>query len=161
LDEALRMLGFRSLHWGGPEIRMIVERAAEEGRPLVEDLGDYEAFSDILALSTNFAVLDRQYPGSKFILTTRDADSWLDSRRRHVETNRALHSEGRYNGNFLTIDLDGWSRERAEHEVQVRSYFSERPADLLVMDIVGGDGWEVLCSFLGLPVPDAPFPRQR
>ena len=37
-------------------------------------------------------MLDRQYPGSKFILTVRDLDDWLDSRRRHVETNIERHA---------------------------------------------------------------------
>ena len=97
LSDALEILGYRSLHWGGsdqatalrrgPEIRVAVERALEEGRPLLEDIDDVDAYSDLLALSTNFDVLDRQYPGSKFILTVRDLDEWLDSRRRHVETN--------------------------------------------------------------------------
>jgi len=29
------------------------------------------------------------------------------------------------------------------------------------MDIVGGDGWERLCTFLGLPVPNEPFPAKN
>ena len=37
---------------------------------------------------------------------------------------------------------------------------SEIPPDrLLVMDIPAGDGWEKLCPFLGVPIPDAPFPH--
>jgi hypothetical protein len=29
---------------------------------------------------------------------------------------------------------------------------------LLIMDILGGDGWPALCGFLGRPIPDEPFP---
>jgi hypothetical protein len=29
------------------------------------------------------------------------------------------------------------------------------------MDITAGDGWEKLCGFLGMPVPDAPFPHEH
>ena len=30
-------------------------------------------------------------------------------------------------------------------------YFQDRPEDLLVIDICGGEGWEKLCPFLDLP----------
>ena len=170
LSDALEILGYRSLHWGGPEpaaalrrgpeIRMAVERAVDEGRPLLEDIDDVDAYSDILALSTNFDVLDRQYPGSKFILTIRDLGEWLDSRRRHVETNVERHERGEYSGTFLVVDYPGWTAERTEHERRVREYFGDRPHDLLVLDISAGQGWETLCPFFGVPVPDVPFPRR-
>ena len=32
---------------------------------------------------------------------------------------------------------------------------------LLVIDIVGGDGWEQLCPFLGVPIPEEPFPHSN
>lgn len=170
LHEALQILGLRSVHWGGPdlrtavrrgpEIRAAVERALAEGHPLLADLEEADAYSDIQALSTNFDVLDRQYPGSRFILTVRALDDWLDSRRRHVEANMARRARGEYEGSFLTVDLDGWRAEAVEHEERVRSHFADRPQDLLVLDIAAGDGWERLCPFLDLPVPDAPFPRR-
>jgi hypothetical protein len=170
LHEALGLLGLRSVHWGGPdlqaavrrgpEIRAAVERSLRDGRPLLEDLDDADAYSDIHALSINFDVLDQQYPGSKFILTVRDVADWLDSRRRHVEANVARRARGEYDGTFLEVDLDGWATEMADHHARVRSYFGGRPDDLLVMDIAAGDGWELLCPFLGVAVPSVPFPRR-
>jgi hypothetical protein len=170
LSDALEILGYRCLHWGGPdaaialrrgpEIRVAVERALAEGRPLLDDIDDVDAYSDILALSTNFDLLDRQYPGSKFILTVRDLDGWLDSRRRHVETNVERQSRGEYGGTFLVVDYPGWTSERTEHERRVREYFADRPNDLLVLDISGGDDWKALCTFLDVAIPDVPFPRR-
>jgi hypothetical protein len=170
LHDALEILGLRGLHWGGPdpaaalqrgpEIRAAVERCLREGRPLLEDIDEADAYSDILALSTNFDVLDQQYPGSRFILTVRDVDDWIDSRRRHVEANVERKARGEYPGTFLTVDEAGWRAEMTEHHARVRAYFAERPDDLLVMDIATGDGWEPLCAFLGVPVPDRPFPSR-
>jgi hypothetical protein len=170
LHEALQLLGLRSIHWGGSDlatavqrgsqIRASVQRAVREGRPLLDDIDDADAYSDILGLSENFDILDRQYPGSKFILTVRELDDWLDSRKRHVEANIARQARGEYMGNFLVVDYRGWTAEWAEHEARVQTYFAARPEDLLVMDITAGDGWECLCPFLGLPVPDVPFPRR-
>lgn len=170
LHDALQILGLRSIHWGGPdlqtavhrgpEIRAAVERAAADGRPLLDDLEEADAYSDILALSQRFDVLDRQYPGSRFILTVRDMDEWLASRQRHVEANVAMRARGEYRGTFLEVDLPGWRAEAERHEQRVRAHFADRPQDLLVMDIAAGDGWEVLCPFLEHDTPDQPFPRR-
>jgi hypothetical protein len=109
-------------------------------------------------LSDNFDLLDRQYPGSKFILTTRDLESWIESRRHHVLRNVARKQQGQYDGDFLTVDQATWAQQYHEHHARVRAYFADRPGDLLVMDIVAGDGYEVLCPFLGREIPDEPFP---
>jgi Sulfotransferase domain len=158
LHEALETLGIRGLHWGGPATRGQIERAMAEGRPLVDDFEGYDAFSDIQVLSDNFELLDRQYPGSKFILTTRDLESWIESRRRHVLRNLSRARRGQYDGDFLTVDEAAWTKQYHEHHARVRAYFADRPGDLLVMNIVAGDGYEVLCPFLALPVRDEQFP---
>jgi hypothetical protein len=170
LHDALQVLGLRSVHWGGPdvqsavqrgpEIRAAVERAAAEGRPLLDELEEADAYSDIEALSIRFDVLDRQYPGSKFILTVRHLESWLDSRERHVEANVARRQRGEYAGTFLVVDRPAWAAEMTRHQERVRAHFAGRPGDLLELDIAAGDGWEELCSFLGCEVPDVPFPRR-
>jgi hypothetical protein len=159
LHEALTTLGYRSLHWGGPETRRAVRRALGEGKPLCTYLDDaFEAFSDLEDLTENFDLADRQYPGSKFILTTRPLGDWLESRRRHVEWNQERRGRGLYHGSWLHIDIEGWAATFLEHEGSVRSYFTGRPNDLLVMDITAGDGWESLCGFLRRAVPDVAFP---
>jgi hypothetical protein len=158
LHRALEVLGFRSLHWGGPETRRQIERAMAEDRPLVDDFPEYDAFSDIWVLSDNFDVLDRQYPESRFILTTRGLESWLDSRRHHVEKNIVHKKQGRYSGTFLTVDINAWTSQYHAHHSRVQKHFERRPDDLLVMNIPAGDGYDVLCPFLGLPARDEQFP---
>jgi len=157
LHQALTAMGFTSLHWGGQASRAGVERAIREGKPMLEYLGDYDAYSDIQRLSTSFDVLDEQYPGSRFILTTRPVDGWIDSRRRHVERNRERKARGEYDGTFLEIEPDRWRAQFAEHHARVAAYFDGRD-DLLVMRVTEGDGYDVLCPFLDAPVPRTPFP---
>lgn len=157
LHQALTTLGFSSLHWGGQASRHAVERAIRERKPLLEYLGDYDAYSDIQRLSVNFELLDRQYPGSKFILTTRDVEEWLDSRRRHVLRNRERKARGEYDGTFLELEPDRWRAQFVDHHERVKEYFRDRD-DLLVMRVTEGDGYEVLCPFLGVPVSTEPFP---
>jgi hypothetical protein len=159
LHNALNILGYRSLHWGGPETRKAVLRALGEGRPLLTYLDpSFNAFSDIEDLTYNFDLADQQYPRSKFILTVRDLDDWLDSRRRHVEKNRVRKRHGVYQGTFLNVDLEGWAADYEAHTARVRVYFADRPRDLLETDLAVGNAWESLCTFLGRPVPNVPFP---
>ena len=157
LHRALLTLGFSSLHWGGPPVRHAVERALAEGRPLLSDIEQVDAYSDIEPLYRNFDVVDRQYPGSRFVLTERDVDDWIDSRRRHVERNRRLHAAGQYHGAFLDIEPDEWRQDFEEHYERVKRYFAGRE-DLLVLRIRDGDGYERLCPFLGVEPPEDPFP---
>lgn len=160
LHQALEVLGYRSLHWGGPSSGKKVGQALREGRPLVEDFPGIDAFSDIAGLSKRYALLDEQYPGSHFILTTRPLEGWLESRRAHVLRNRERAAKGEYTGSFLTIEPDAWRTEFVEHHDAVAAYFAGRD-DLLTMRIAEGDGFEVLCPFLGQPVPKDGFPHRH
>ena len=161
LRQALEILGYKSLHGGRPETMWTVQRAIDEGSPMLSYIDpEYEAFTDILGLTYYFSLADVQYPGSRFILTVRDIEDWLDSRRRHVEKNAKLKEAGQYDGVLVEVNLDAWATEYRRHEAVVRAYFAGRPSDLLIFD-VGVDGWEPLCEFLGRPLPEEPFPWQN
>ena len=40
-------------------------------------------------------------------------------------------------------------------------YFRDYPENFLVLDIAKGDGWDKLCPFLGVDVPDLKFPHAK
>jgi hypothetical protein len=161
LHDALTALGYTSLHHGGPETTAAIRRAVEEMKPVLHYLDPrFDAFSDT-AISHYYHLADVQYPGSQFILTVRDLDDWLESRRRHVEKNRRRKAAGEYHHTFLEVDIEGWREEYRRHQGAVRSYFANRPNDLLIYDVTAGHGWQPLCEFLGQPVPDQPFPWEN
>jgi glycosyltransferase involved in cell wall biosynthesis len=155
---AMEILGLSSLHWGGPEINRAVRAALDEGRPLLSGLdAAFDAFCDVGLLSTHFDLLDEQYPGSRFVLTVRPVEEWIDSRRRHVERNIARREAGDYDGTFLTADEGLW-REQWERQVgRARCYFEGR-RDFLEVDLTTGGGWAPLCQLLEIPEPTEPFP---
>lgn len=156
--EAMTLLGYKSLHWGGSAVRGAVEAAQDAGRPLLSDLDpSFDAFSDILSLAQGFALLDEQYPGSHFVLTVRPIDQWIDSRRRHVENNQRRKAAGEYDGDFLVVDEESWRTEWTHHVNQVRRYFGGRP-DFLEIDLTSGAAWRPLCEHLDLPEPGIAFP---
>ncbi len=157
LDGAFTLLGLRSVHYPSPE-RMVAQDLAF--------LDEVDAATDI-SITAYFAVLDERYPDSRFILTTRAIEPWLDSVERHF----AARDQRKYGGDSPA----GIIRERCysirhfdrsvfieafhRHHGMVRDYFRDRPGDLLIMDICGGDGWDTLAPFLNLPAPAVDFPH--
>jgi len=156
LTEALCLLGIRAVHHKHEGVRLyeIMRANAQAGRPVLQGLEMYDAFSDFAGRDF-YKLLDRQYPYSKFILTTRELESWLDSRERKVAKNLASPA---YHHSFKRVDRPGWTRNRAEYLANLDRHFARRPGDFLVINIPAGEGWEKLCPFLGVPVPDLPFP---
>src|SRR5207248_3346773 len=110
LHAALELLGYNALHFGGIETMNAVQRAIVGGESMLSHLDPaVDAFTDVFGITYCFYLADVQYPGSKFILTVRDLDAWLDSRRRHVERNQELTAAGRYEDGFVRVDLEGWA----------------------------------------------------
>mgnify|MGYP001166945340 CR=1 FL=1 len=156
LTEALCLLGIRAVHHKheGTRLYDIMRANRLARRPLLHGLEMYDAFSDF-AGREYYRLLDRQYPYSRFILTTRELESWLDSRERKVARNLASPD---YHYSFRNVDRPGWTKNRADYLANLDRYFARRPGDFLVINIPAGEGWEKLCPFLGVPVPDLPFP---
>ena len=113
LASAMRILGFRALHKGDQATSDLVDQAAFEGVPLLTHIGSrFDAYFDVDAIVRRFAELDAQYPGSRFILTTRKLDGWLESRAKHAHANQ---TRAGYAGSFLAVDRDAWTAEREAH----------------------------------------------
>jgi hypothetical protein len=112
-----------------------------------------------------YKYLDYKYPGSKFILTVRDLDSWLESieyifRKAPVlsidEDIPIMRRMTIYES--VVFERETFVAAFERHHRDVKRYFSARPDDLLEMNIIAGDGWNKLCPFLDAPFPSVPFP---
>jgi Sulfotransferase domain len=73
-------------------------------------------------------------------------------RRRHMEMVNTIIVQDTFGG---SLDKENAIRVFAAHNDAVRREVP--PARLLVYE--AGQGWEPLCHFLGVAVPDAPYPR--
>jgi len=156
--EAMTILGYESMHHGGVEVESRISAALAANEPVLSRLDQrFDAFSDIGQLSRRFLMLDRQYPGSRFVLTVRPIDAWIDSRRRHVENNIRRRASGEYDGKFVVVDEDKWRQEWARHVGRVHDYFGARD-DFIEVDLTHDPGWGALCALLQVPEPVAPFP---
>ena len=121
-----------------------------------------DVFED-LPWALMYKELDQQFPNSRFVLLTRkDAETWVASLKRHTIDSRPLRRShklafGHYYAHGREQDhLAFYER----HNKEVRDYLRNRPQDLLELCWEHGEGWEKLCAFLEMGVPDAPFPHK-
>ncbi|UJR80840.1 sulfotransferase family protein [Sandaracinus amylolyticus] len=177
LTAALHVLGFDTVHYPTDRATLDTLVRGDARFPLLDH---YDGMTDITT-APYFEDFDRLYPGSKFVLTVRDTPAWLQSCRNHwtgrsayeaastsdpiaAEEHR-VHMEIRRflrAAVYASYEFDEARFERAHrrHVENVTRYFANRPNDLLVLDIAGGDGFEKLAPFLGVPVPEQPFPHK-
>ena len=108
--------------------------------------------------------LDVAFPGSLFILTWREPAAWWRSTRNwltvsHPDDDPKL---GRYLRHLDTERVDEVSFVDAylAHNEAVRAYFGDRP-NFLEVNFERGDRWQRLCRFLGMPIPEHPFPHEN
>jgi len=157
LGQALALLGYRVCGDVATADPLIGERAIGFARELTQR---FDAFQDN-PWPIIYRELAEWYPDGKFILTVRDTDKWLASmvaffKERDSPMRAWIYGTGVVRGNEAIY------RARYErHNREVREFFRARPDQFLELDFAAGDGWEKLCPFLGVPVPQAPFPRVK
>jgi len=160
LGEALRILGYRvtgpnGIHRTGMDHAMAMATA-------LDLLPRYDAFQDN-PWAELFREMDREVPGSRFVLTVRPEEAWLQSVVGHFGPRSTPMREWIYGtGHGSPLGNEDLYLDRyRQHNRDVREHFADRPHDLLEIDITRGDGWELLCPFLGLDVPDRDFPHSN
>lgn len=104
--------------------------------------------------------LDREFPGSKFVMTMRQPEKWLESYKKFFpDRNGRLH-RWMYGVPNLLGNEEKFLKVYRERNEAIFKYFANRPKDLLVMDLSAGDGWFELISFLGKDFMPK-FPREQ
>ncbi len=145
--------------------------AAGEGRPDWDAIFDgYEAMVDHPGCAY-WRELMVHYPDAKVLHTVRDPDKWFDSTQATIFSKENM---ARGDGDPSIPMVKFFKQLRAFYggDMNDRAFMTdffrrhtERvvagvPKDrLLVFEVA--QGWEPLCEFLGVPVPDSPYPREN
>jgi hypothetical protein len=154
LAVALQTLGYRVTGPNGVKDPDIAKNVYHMAHALVER---YDAFQDN-PWPIIYKELDLRYPNSKFILTLRSSESWIQSQVRHFGYEETPMRKWIYGVGCPKGHEDIYVRRFESHNTEVLDHFRGR-RDLLVMDLAKGDGWDKLCPFLDVDVPDIPFPH--
>ena len=167
MSHALTTLGYKSLHY--PDTDDVVMKTLH-GRFDWDVLDEYDAFADA-PIAAFYRELDKQAPGSKFIMTVRgDVLGWLDSCSKKIKTTEDRYDELSAKLVYSTVVRtalygrpyycpENYVQAYYRHIEEVGDYFTGRQEDLLVMNV--NQGWEPLCEFLGTEVPEEDFPSLR
>jgi len=114
-----------------------------------------------------YKYLDFKFPGSKFVLTIRDLESWLVSAEyaSSIFPIKGMDDDTPIMRRMILYETVTFDRQKyiaayERHHADVRRYFAGR-SDLLEMNLADGDGWDKLCPFLGLDPPAEPFPHDH
>jgi hypothetical protein len=171
LQSALNMLGLGPCHhmvevFAQPQSAGLWVEAAK-GRPDWEAIfAGYQSVVDYPGAQF-WRELTAYYPHAKVLHTVRDPDQWFDSTQVTIFSPEGPARRPSSMTEFFNIFLNsfgGHLHDRAFMTDHFRKHTSEVvraiPAErLLVYEV--SQGWGPLCEFLGVRVPDEPFPAQN
>ena len=133
---------------------------------------NYDGFKSAVDWPTAgfFRELIKEYPTAKYILTERNPENWADSFGSTIykliegkdKAPEKMHNWLNMVNEVVTktgfpqgLKRDGLINGFIAHNKAVRVII---PEEQLLIFLVK-DGWEPLCKFLNVPVPDVPFPH--
>jgi len=167
LKLALEALGFGPCHHGvelylHPERVPLWERAFD-GDPDWDAIFDgYAACADIPSVWF-WRQLSRRYPEARIILTFRDLESWLASVQTTTDAYASVRTDDSPFAPLFRRMMPAGTTPSTDQLAQAYRMHNRLIVDripkerLLVFQV--RQGWAPLCSFLGVPIPEAPFPH--
>ena len=171
LQSALNMLGFGPCHhmvevFAHPETAPLWIAAAA-GRP------DWDAiFAGFGAMvdypgAHYWRQIAAYYPDAKVLHTVRDPDQWFDSTQATIFAPGGASTRPGPFAEFFASFTNGF-RAHMQDRAYMTDYFRRHteevkrtipPERLLIYE--AGQGWEPLCKFLGVKVPEEPYPNEN
>lgn len=138
---------------------------AAEGRPDWERIFEGYAATVDWPNATFYAELADHYPDAKVILTERDPEAWFRSTQQTIfaeGSSPPVADFGEMNEKVIRRLFDGRMHDHdhvidvyQRHNAEVRRRI---PAERLLVYQVA-EGWEPLCAFLGVDIPETPMPK--
>jgi len=177
LKAALEQLGFSPCYHmmelvKNPTHGRLWAQAHREGKVDWDELFErYQATLDWPACNF-WRELSAYYPRSKVILSVRDPERWFASIHNTIyrfsaaqlrSSDPAIQKQGQRAFEFVWDGIFGGRMDDKVHVLRVFREHNEEvqrtipPERLLVFE--PEQGWPALCGFLGVPIPETPFPH--
>ncbi len=164
---------------GGPCYHMTEVFSHPEHVPLWDqatrgEMPDWDALFDgyVAAVDWPMAAFWREiseaYPDALILLSVRDADSWWKSAHDTIFTasGRAAGDDSLRQWHEMVMRLFHRLGDDIADEAEMKTGYLRHNDDVRriapddrLLEWRASDGWQPICDALGLPVPDAPFPR--
>jgi hypothetical protein len=176
LQSALAMLGFGPCHhmvevFARPEsMTLWIEAAA--GRPQWDEIfAEFQSAVDY-PTAAHWQALAAYYTQAKIIHTVRDPDAWFDSTQATIFARAGMAAREMSTGTSVQADFfrsfAGPLLAHLHDRAFLTDYFTRHteavraaiPVERLLI-YQSGQGWEPLCAFLGVAVPDTAYPSEN
>ncbi len=172
LKLALEQLGFGPCHHM-VEVFMHPESVpqwvdAGAGKPDWDALlGGYQAMVDYPGCNFWRELMDH-YPDAKLLHSTRDPERWFESTQATIFSPQspAMNPPPPMRP-FMEMVTKGIADRLHDHDFMIDHFkrhtetvLATVPKDRLLV-FEAAQGWAPLCAFLGVPVPDTPYPREN
>jgi hypothetical protein len=150
IGKALQSLGFRNASFNRD--LWLKKYARKDYDAIIRYTAKFDSFSDLPWLKEDvIPVMDRAFPGSKFVYLTRDEESWKHS-----------FSNWRYKVFGVYPDIETAWAEYKKHEAFVRDYFKDAASDrFLELDVRDPIGFKKLAQFVGKSTNEKALPRHN
>lgn len=150
LGKALKLLGYRHTSFNKRVWRDFYSNGKTD--KIIRYTAKFEAFDDLPWLKEDMIpILDKSFPGSKFIYLERDEESWAKSNDKWRQ---------KLFGRIPNLEED--LEKFRNHREFVLNYFKDRsPDDFIVMNIQEKGGFKRLADFLGKETDQTDFPHQN
>ncbi len=178
LKKALEQLGWGPCYHGLGTDRSAVERILSlVNRPQIDWEAVFYGYRAAVDVPTYWVYpeLAQRYPAAQFILTVRDPDEWFESAqalgrsfasitlaKESLLLRKSLRAKmlsGAFGASAALMarcdDRRSVIAAYERHIAEVRACIPE--SRLLVFNVM--EGWQPLCGFLRVPIPDTPFPH--
>lgn len=179
MRRALVQLGFapchhmHEVHEKPDHVEQWLNIATGKSRDWAKALDGFQASVDWPSIAF-WRDISEVYPNAKLLLTWRPVEAWFKSfsktilpllhhAERQPESERALVDKM-----LLAVIRDVSFRGEIHDEASMRARYEEHNAEVEAavpegqrLTFAAGDGWEPLCAWLGVPVPETPFPHSN
>lgn len=161
LGQALQLLGYNHISYSREAF--LLYHASEISAVLT--LMDYFDSFDDWPWPLLYQEIYERFPESKFILTKRsNEERWFASLAKHVS--RGPNEPFKFRTYIYGYDHPEENKQAhiekyVQHNQAVRAFFADKKASFLEVCWEKGDGWDEICSFLDLPLPNLPFPHSN
>lgn len=177
LKAALEQLGFGPCYHMDQVLREMDERVPG-WNAAVEGKADWEAIFDGYRSAVDWPTaafpkeLIATYPDAKILLSSRSVESWWESISQTIlavltAPEKWPEEQRAWLEMVCRVVIDRSLGGRTDREGAMAAFEAHEAAvkaavpDGNVLVFQAKDGWEPLCDFLGVPVPDGPFPRSN
>ena len=155
LGRALETLGYKVHYQTGVHDPDIAEKVQE----MIDDLPEgFDAFIGN-PWSVMWQRLYHNNPKSKFILSERATETWIESVTRYFGTKTTPMRKWIYGFGSPIGNEEVYQATYEKHNREIKGFFKDRDRQFLVLNFERGDGWRELCKFLNQPIPSEPFPH--